>query len=85
MARKIHFTWHAREKFSTLAAYGFRINKRDVTRTISKPVRIHRKGKQTLAIRRISEKYALSVVYEERKGIIIVITFYPVRREMYGI
>ena len=85
MARRIHFTKHAREKFNTLAAYGFRINKSDVVRTISKPVRIHRKGKQMLAISRLSEIYALMVVYEKRKGIIIVITFYPVRRDLYGV
>lgn len=61
------------------------INKRDVIRTISKPVRLDRKGDQMLAMREINDKYALRVVYERRNGIIIVITFYPVKRKEYGI
>ena len=61
------------------------INKRDVIRTISKPVRLDRKGDQVLAMREINDKYALRVVYERRNGIIIVITFYPVKRKEYGI
>jgi len=85
MARRIRFTKHASEKFSFLLSYGFMINKRDVIRTISKPVRLDRKGDQVLAMREINGKYALRVVYERRNGIIIVITFYPVRRKEYGI
>jgi hypothetical protein len=30
-------------------------------------------------------KFALRVVHEERKGIIVVITFYPVKRKNYGL
>lgn len=85
MARRIRFTKHAREKFSFILRYGFMINKRDVIRTISKPVRLDRKGDQMLAMREINDKYALRVVYERRNGIIIVITFYPVKRKEYGI
>lgn len=33
----------------------------------------------------INEKYALRVVYEKREGYLVVITFFPVRRERYGI
>jgi len=29
--------------------------------------------------------HALRVVYEERKGYLVVITFYPVRRGRYGV
>jgi hypothetical protein len=43
------------------------------------------KGDQVLAMREINEEYALRVVYERRNGIIIVITFYPVKRKEYGI
>ena len=85
MAIRIQFTKHANEKFALLRKYGFTINKRDVMRIISKASRIDRKGTQLLAIKEITSKYALRVVYEERKGIIIVITFYPVKREEYGI
>jgi hypothetical protein len=85
MVRRIRFTKHAREKFSFLTRYGFVINKRDVIRTISKPAKLDRKGEQALAIREINDTYALRVVYERRNGIIIVITFYPVKRKEYGI
>ncbi len=85
MPRRIQFTKHAKEKFVLLRKYGFVINSKDVIRVISEPIRIERKGIQLLAVREISEKYALRVVYEKRKGIIIVITFYPVKREEYGI
>ncbi len=85
MARRIRFTKHATEKFSFLLRYGFMINKKDVIRTISKPARLDRKGNQVLAMREINDEYALRVVYERRNGIIIVITFYPVKRKEYGI
>jgi len=85
MAQRIRFTKHANEKFSFLLKYGFRINKRDVMRTISQPARVDRKHNQLFAIREIDNKYALRVVYERRNGIIIVITFYPVKRKEYGI
>lgn len=85
MATKIRFTKHANEKFSFLLKYGFMISKRDVMRTISTPARLDRKGNQLLAIREINDKYALRVVYEQRNSIIIVITFYPVKRKEYGI
>lgn len=85
MARRLRFTKHANEKFSFLLKYGFMIKKRDVIRTLSKPSRVDRKGNQILAMREINNKYALRVVYEQRNGIIIVITFYPVKRKEYGI
>jgi len=85
MVRRIRFTKHANEKFSFLLNYGFRINKRDVVQTISKPARLDKKGNQLVAMREMNDKYALRVVYERRNGIIIVITFYPVKRKEYGI
>jgi hypothetical protein len=85
MARRIRFTKHAGEKFSFLRRYGFVIDKTDVLQAISKPAKLDRKGRQMLAVREINDKYALRVVYERRNGIIIVITFYPVKRKEYGI
>lgn len=85
MARRIRFTKHAGEKFSFLRRYGFMIDKTDVLRVISKPAKLDRRGGQLLAMREINDIYALRVVYEQRNGIIIVITFYPVKRKEYGI
>lgn len=50
------------------------IDKVDVIRTVSKPAKLDRKGRQVLAVREMNDKYALRVVYERRNGIIIVIS-----------
>ena len=81
----VRFTKHAREKFRRLKAYGFFVNEADVIDSIHKAVRVDRRGSQYLALRPIDEKYALRVVYEERNGYLLVITFYPVRRSRYGV
>ena len=82
---KILFKRHAREKFELAKHYGFKINTKKVTETINKPMRLDQKEAQYFATRAIDSKYALRVVYEKRKDYLLVITFYPVRRERYGI
>jgi len=82
---KIRFTKHAREKFEFLKHYGFEIDERKVIETIRNPTRTDQKNAQYFAIKAINVKYALRVVYEKRKDYLVVITFYPVRRERYGI
>jgi hypothetical protein len=82
---RIKFSKHAREKFEVLKRYGFEISEGEVIGTIRSPARVDKRGTQHLAIRAIDEQYALRVVYEERKGHLLVITFYPVRRERYGV
>ena len=82
---KIRFTKHAREKFEFVKHYGFKMDERKVVEAIQNPTRIDRKNAQHFAIKAINAKYALRVVYEKRKDYLVVITFYPVRRERYGI
>jgi len=82
---RIKFTKHASEKIEVLKKYGFKISKNHVITSIRNPLRLERRDGQFLAMKVIDDKYALRVVYEERKGIILIITFYPVRRERYGI
>jgi hypothetical protein len=53
--------------------------------TVTTPDRIERKGNQTFSMKVIDKDLALRVVHEERKGIIVVITFYPVKRKRYGL
>jgi hypothetical protein len=84
-SRKVRFTKHAREKFEVVKHYGFEIDEEEVVKTIQDPARVDKKGTQYLAIRAINAKYALRVVYEERKDYLLVITFYPVRRKRYGV
>jgi hypothetical protein len=82
---KIRFTKHAREKFEFVKHYGFEIDESKVVEAIINPTRVDRKNAQYFAVKAINAKYALRVVYEKRKDYLVVITFYPVRRERYGI
>lgn len=85
MVKKLRFTRHANEKLRVLIERGFRVDRRDIARAISKPARVLRKGKQFLALRRITDKYALKVCIGNVTVLIVVITFHPVRRKGYGL
>ena len=82
---KIKFTKHAPEKFELVKHYGFEIDERKVIEAIQNPTCIDQKNAQYFAIKAINAKYALRVVYEKRKDYLVVVTFYPVRRERYGV
>jgi hypothetical protein len=82
---KVRFTSHAREKFEFIRRYGFNIGRESVVETVLNPDRLDERGDQRLALRVLDESYALRVVYEERKGYLVVITFYPVRRDRFGV
>jgi len=79
------FTKHAREKFDLVRHYGFEVGERKVLETVRNPSRLDQKYVQYFATKPIDAKYALRVVYEKRKDYLLVITFYPVRRERYGV
>lgn len=85
MDRKIRFTKHAAEKFDVLKRYGFEIRKKLVINAILDPEHLEEKNNQFFATRTIDSKHSLRVVYENRKDYLVVITFYPVRRERYGV
>jgi len=82
---KTKFTKHAREKLEFVKNYGFEIDKEKIIETIRNPTRLDQKVDQYFAIRPLDIKHALRVVYEKRKEYLVVITFYPVRRERYGV
>ena len=84
-ARRIRLTRHAAEKFDVLKHYGFEVRKKLVLNTILDPEHLEERGNQFFASRIIDSKHALRVVYEDRKDYLIVITFYPIRRERYGV
>ncbi|MBI2125918.1 MAG: hypothetical protein HYU02_01170 [Thaumarchaeota archaeon] len=81
--RKVTFTKHATEKFNLLRRFGFRVSEDQVIDAIISPGRVDRSERQTFSMKVIDKEFALRVVHEERKGIILVITFYPVRRKRY--
>jgi len=82
---KIKFTKHVIDKFEMVKRYGFEITNKHVVETVLSPERLDKSNHQYFAVRVINSKYALRVVYEKRKGYLFVITFYPVRRERYGV
>lgn len=84
-ASKVRFTKHATEKFDMLKQYGFEIHRKQVVEVILQPELLDERGGQFLATKVISRRHALRVVYERRKDFLVVITFYPVRRERYDI
>lgn len=82
---KIAFTKHAAEKFALVKRFGFIVSEEEVLNTIRMPDKVNERSGQIFSMKVISKEYALRVVHERRKGIIVVITFYPVRRERYGL
>lgn len=85
LARRIRFTEHAAEKFDVLKRYGLKIGRKLVIEAILDPEHLEERNRQFFATRILDSKHALRVVYENRKDYLIVITFYPVRRERYGV
>lgn len=82
---KVKFTRHASEKFDLLKKYGFEIGRKGVISTVLIPDLLDKRDNQFFAVKVLDSDYALRVVYEKRKGFLVVITFYPVRRERYGL
>jgi hypothetical protein len=81
----VKFTKHATEKFDLLRTFGFTITHDQVTGTVTAPDKREDRGSQTISTKALDAKFALRVVHEERKGIIVVITFYPVKRKYHGL
>jgi hypothetical protein len=84
-ASRVRFTRHAVEKFELLKRYGFEVDKKEVIDTLLHPERVDERGSQFFATGIVDAKHALRVVYEKRKDYLVVITFYPVRRQRYGV
>ena len=81
----IRFTHHAENKFEILARHGFNLAKSLVVLTIEEPELIDtRRSPLLIAQRRIDDNHVLRVVYrKEEDGDLVVITFYPGRRNQY--
>lgn len=83
--KKVKFTKHAYEKFSFLKRYGFEVDEKVVRQAVGHPTRVDRRGDQLLALKPIDEEHAIRVVYEEVNDNIVVVTFYPVKRERFNV
>lgn len=84
-ASRIRFTRHALEKLALLRHYGFDISREQLIEAILKPSRLDERASQFFATKGIDTKHAIRVVYEKRKGYLVVITFYPVERKRYDL
>ena len=82
---QVTFTKHALEKFDLLATFGFKLSQGQVVAAVTSSDKAERRGTQTISTKVLDGQHALRVVHEERKGIIVVITFYPVKRSKYDI
>ncbi len=82
---KIRFTRRAHEKFEFVRRYGFNLDEKQVVEAIQNPSSSEQKGGQYFANKVLDATYGLRVVYERRKDYLVVIIFYPVKRERYGL
>lgn len=83
--KKIKFTRHAEEKFKILKRHGIFFDKKLIINAIKNPNNILTGSKNRLiAQKNINEKHILRVIYEETSDEIVVITFYPARRNRYA-
>jgi hypothetical protein len=67
LAADIRFTKHASDKFGLLRAYGFRLSHDEVLATVTEPDKRERRGAQTISRKILDDKFALTVVHEERR------------------
>ena len=86
--KKIRFTKHAHDKFEFLRKYGFEISQASVEEAVLNPRRVGRRDDQVLALRPLDREYAFRVVYKMMNDdvmVMMVITFYPVRRKRFDV
>ena len=68
-----------------LRRYGFKLSQDEVLAAIAAPDKKEKRGAQVVSRKVIDDRFALTVVHEEHKDIIVVITFYPVKRKEHGL
>lgn len=78
------FSQHARLKFRVLAEHGIDLQEELVLGIVRNPDAVFDGyGGRTVAQGPLDERRVLRVVYEERENDIVIVTFYPGRRERY--
>ena len=84
MRKPVRFSSHAKQKFRILTQHGVVIKREQVILTVLNPEKqeIARKGRK-LAQRGLDRTRVLRVVYEDRDNDLLVVTFYPGRRDRY--
>jgi hypothetical protein len=81
---EIHFTKHAKEKFTVLLRHGVKISESRVLETVRNPDLINRSRLPLLIAQgNLDKDRVLRVVYKKNYDLIIIITFYPGRKSQY--
>ena len=80
----IVYTRHAEEKFELLKRHGFEVTRNQVEETLTGPDVVIDQGKgRMIAQKGISKRHVLRVIYRQEGEDLVVITFFPGRRERY--
>ena len=80
----IRFTTHAESKFSLLEEFGVSISRAQVEEVVKEPAKVEESRKnRKVAQAPLDDAHVLRVVYEESGDELVVVTFYPARRERY--
>jgi hypothetical protein len=84
MAKTIVYTAHARQKYQILKRHACVITEEAVMKTVEEPDS-HWEGRRSrlIAQRAVNREHVLRVLYEKQGNTIVIITFYPARRERY--
>ena len=81
---RVTYTRHAEEKFELLKRHGFEVTRKRVEETLTSPDMVISQAKGRMNTqKRISERHVLRVIYRQEGEDLLVITFYPGRRERY--
>jgi len=81
---RVTYTRHAEEKFELLKRHGFEVTRKRVEETLTSPDMVISQAKGRMNTqKRISERHVLRVIYRQEGEDLVVITFYPGRRERY--
>jgi hypothetical protein len=84
MAKTIVHTAHARQKYQILKRHACVITEEAVMETVEEPDSL-REGRRNrlIAQRAVNREHVLRVIYEKQGNTIVIIAFYPARRERY--
>lgn len=81
---EITYTSHVEVKFKILERHGKKFTKEQIEEVLRHPETVTRGYKNRhVAQKPINETHLLRVIYEKRDTKIMVVTFYPARRERY--
>ena len=80
----IRFSWHAENKFEVLARHGWPIDRVTVENAVQNPETLdHSRDPLVIAQTTLDVAHVLRVVYRKEGQNILIITFYPGRKNQY--